>query len=166
MLFHYKKTQTRQAVTVALNILAIPVILYIFQSLSKDQPDFQQIYGVVEKGAIAVALVLAIILVMLLKRKDKFEIYVTETEFYSHHPFSEEWCFSVSPQDIQAIEHKLNIGSGYMTNINVHLKSGERPQICQNYPFSRKALYAALKKVNPAITFPSNANTFNHKRKK
>ncbi len=36
MLFHYKKTQTRQAVTVALNILAIPVILYIFQSLSKD----------------------------------------------------------------------------------------------------------------------------------
>lgn len=166
MLFHYKKNQTRQAVTVALNILAIPVILYLFQSFFKDQPDFQQLYGVVEKGAIAVALVLTIILAWLLKKKDKFEIYVTANEFYSHHPFSKEWCFSVCPQDIKAIEHTMTIGSGYMTNINVHLKSGERLQISQNYPFSRKALYAALKKVNPSITFPSNANTFNHKRKK
>ncbi|WP_298448581.1 hypothetical protein [uncultured Marinobacter sp.] len=166
MLFHYKKSQIRQAVSVALNMLAIPVILYLFQHFFKDQLDFEKIYDVVKKGAIAVAVVLAVILAWLLKRRDKFEIYVTEKEFYSHHPIFEEWCFRISPLDIVAIEHKLNIGSGYMTNINVQMKNGEVHQLCMNYPYSRKNLYGALKQVNPKIQLPSNANTFNHQRKR
>jgi len=166
MLFHYKKSQTRQAISVALNILAIPVILYLFQHFFRDQPDFEKIYDVVEKGAVAVAIVLAVILAWLLKRRDKFEIYVTEKEFYSHHPAFRKWCFRISPRDIVAIEHKLNIGSGYMTNINVRMENGEVHQLCMNYPFSRKNLYNALKQVNPKIQLPSNPNTFNHKRKK
>lgn len=49
-----------------------------------------------------------------------------------------------------------------MTNINVHLSDGQKLQICQNYSFSRKDLYAALQRINPNIELPDKANVFKH----
>ena len=162
MLFHYTKTRKRQAIKVAVNILIIPVLLYMFQKAGKDQPNFEDVYAVAEKAAIALAVVLTGILIWFLKSKERFELYVTENEFYSYHPVFKEWCFNVNPKEIASIEHNLNVGAGRMTNINVHLKDGRKCQISQNYAFSRKDLYAALQKINPDIDLPDNANTFRH----
>lgn len=128
----------------------------------KDEPNFEQTYAIAEKIVIAITVALTCILIWFLKSKEKFEIYVTENEFYSYHPVFKEWCFSVNPKDIKTIEHNLRIGSEFMTNINVQLNSGQKLQICQNYSFSRKDLYSALQKVNPNISFPDNANIFKH----
>lgn len=166
MIFYYARSQKRQAITLAINILLIPVLLYAFQYFLREAPNFEQIYGVVKIGAFIVALILVAILVWLLKKKDRFEIYVTDNEFYSHHPVFDEWCFSVNPKDITAVEHNLDVSQNAMTNINVCLKTGERVQITQNYSFSRKELYDALKKANPDIKLPENANLFNHKLKR
>ncbi|UZE94817.1 hypothetical protein [Alkalimarinus alittae] len=163
MIFYYAKTQTRQAITLAVNILLIPVLLYAFRYFLHSEPNFEQLYAVVKIGAFVVAAVMVVILLWLLKKNDRFEIYVTDSEFYSHHPVFKEWCFSVNPKDIVAIEHNLEVSQSAMTNINVCLKNGERVQITQNYNFSRKDLYDALKQANPDIKLPENANLFNHK---
>lgn len=166
MIFYYAKTQKRQAIILAINIFLIPVLLYLFRHFLHEAPNFEQIYTVVQIGAFVVAAVLLAILLWLLKKKDRFEIYVTDNEFYSHHPVFDEWCFSVNPKDIVAIEHNLDVSQSAMTNINVCLKTGDRVQITQNYNFSRTDLYEALKKANPDIELPENANLFNHKFKR
>lgn len=162
MLFHYEKTRKRQAVSVGINILLLPLLLYAFQFVAKDEANFEQMFAIAELAVLAVAVVLAAVFVWLLTSKEKFEIYVTENEFYSAHPTFKEWCFSVNPKDIKSIDHKLNIDSTAMTNINVHLNNGRKLQICQNYSFSRKDLYAALISANPKIKLPDNANVFKH----
>ncbi len=166
MLFHFAKTRKRQAKTIAINILMIPLILFVFQKVGGDQPNFDAIFEVVLIIAVLVSLTLTGLLIWFLKRKDKFEIYVKENEFYSHHPSFAEWCFSISPKDIVKIEHRIHIGVDRMTNINVHLLNGNVVQICQNHPFSRKDLYSALKKANPEIELPDNANGFKHEPSK
>lgn len=163
MLFHYAKTRKRQAINVALNMLLLPLILYLFHHLVKDEPNYEELYAAAEIIACSIAMILTGILIWFLKSKEKFELYVTENEFYSYHPVFKEWCFSVNPNDIAAIEHHLGIGSGSMTNINARLKNGRELQICQNYPFSRKELYSALQKINPDIHLPDHANLFTHK---
>lgn len=166
MLFYYAKNQKRQAITLAVNIVLIPVFLYAFRYFLHKEPNFEQLYFVVKIGAAVVAVVMVVILLWLLKKGDKFEIYVTDNEFYSHHPVFDEWCFSVDPQNIVAIEHNLEVSQSAMTNINVRLKEGGVVQITQNYNFSRKDLYQALKKANPDIQLPEDANLFNHKLKR
>ena len=164
MLFHYAKTRRRQALKVAFNILLIPVLLFAFHYFFKDKPNFPQIYDIAVKAGVAVMVVLTGIFLWFLTSKEKFEIYVTGNEFYSHHPMFKEWCFSVDPMDIVEIEHHLRIDSSAMTNINVYLKDGKKVQICQNYPFSRKKLYSALEQANPQIQFPDNPNVFKHRK--
>lgn len=119
-----------------------------------------------EMVVMAISVILICLLIWFLKSKQKFEIYVTDDEFYSYHPLFKEWCFSVNPKDIKAIEHDLRIGSDLMTNINVHLNSGQKLQVCQNYAFSRHDLYCALQQANPAIKLPDNANVFKQRPNK
>ena len=164
MLFHYAKTRRRQALKVASNILLIPILLFAFHYFFKDKANFPEIYDIAVKAGVAVMAVLAGIFLWFLKSKEKFEIYVTNNEFYSHHPLFKEWCFNVDPKDIVEIEHHLRVDSSAMTNINVHLKDGTQVQICQNYPFSRKELYSALEQANPQIHFPDNPNVFKHRK--
>ena len=164
MLFHYAKTRRRQALKVGVNILLIPILLFAFHYFFKDKANFSEIYDIAVKAGVAAMVVLSGIFLWFLKSKEKFEIYVTGNEFYSHHPMFKEWCFSVDPKDIVEIEHHLRVDSSAMTNINVYLKDGTKVQICQNYPFSRKKLYAALEKVNPEIQFPDDPNVFTHRK--
>lgn len=166
MLFHYKKTRKRQAITIAINILILPLFLYFFRYAMEGEPNFEEVVATANNIVIVISVVLICLLIWFLKSKEKFEMYVTENEFYSYHPVFSEWCFSVNPKDIKAVEHHLSIGSGLMTNINVHLNSGQKIQVCQNYSFSRDDLYFALKKANPNIDMPDNANIFKHKPNK
>lgn len=162
MLFHYVKTRKRQAKTIAINILILPLLLYVLHEVANNEPNFAQVYAVAKIITVVGVVVLAGMWIWLLKSKEKFELYVTENEFYSHHPVFKEWCFSVNPKEIVAVQHHLGIGAGAMTNINVHLKDGQKLQICQNYSFSREDLYSALKKANPMIQLPENPNLFKH----
>jgi hypothetical protein len=160
MLFHYKKARTSQAMKVAINIIIIPVLLYVFQYLGQGEEGFEEIYAIVEKAAIAVVVILMVIFIWFLKSKEQFEIYVTENEFYSHHPTFKEWCFSVNPKDIVSVKNELIVSSQSMSNISVCLQNGRKIQISQNYGFSLNKLYAALKKANPTIALPDNTNVF------
>ncbi|MFV8570202.1 hypothetical protein ACNQ6O_03235 [Marinobacter sp. SBS5] len=142
--------------------MLIPILLFAFHYFLKDKANFSDVYEIAVKVGVAAMVVLFGIFLWFMKSKEKFEIYVTENEFHSHHPMFKDWCFSVHPKDIVEIEHHLRVDSTAMTNINVHLKDGTRVQICQNYPFSRKKLYSALGQVNPDIRFPDNPNVFKH----
>ncbi|QEY58045.1 hypothetical protein FXF61_02095 [Pseudomonas sp. C27(2019)] len=163
MLFHYVKTRKRQAIHLAINILILPLLLYMFHYTLKDEPNFEQIYVIVEKVTIVIVILLVGLLIWFLKSKEQFEIYVTDNKLYSYHPVFKEWCFSVNPKDIVEIEHQLSMGAGSMTNINVHLNNGQKHQVCQNYSFSREELYSALQRANPKIKLPDDANLFKHK---
>ncbi len=163
MLFHYVKKRKRQAIHIAINILMLPLLLYIFHYVFKDEPNFEPIYAVIEKFIFIIMIFLSGMFIWFLKSKEQFEIYVTNNEFYSYHPVFKEWCFSVNPKDILEIEHQLSVGAGSMTYINVHLSDGQKRQICQNYSFSRQDLYSALQRVNQNIKLPDDANVFKHK---
>ena len=159
MLFYYKRTRKRQALTLAFNILILPVLLYVFSLIAKDQSNYEEMYAVAEKIFISIGAVLFSVMIWFLRSKKKFELYVTEDEFHSEHPFFKGWCFTVNPKDIKKIEHILNLGSRTI-NINMTMNNGEWYQICLNYAYSRKNLYEALKKANPLIEFPENISGF------
>ena len=159
MLFYYKRTRRKQALTLAINILLLPVLFYIFSLIVKDKSDFEEIYAIAEKIFIAVGVVLFSVMLWFLRSKEKFELYVTEDEFHSEHPIFKEWCYTVNPKDIKKIAHNMSVGSG-MTSIDVTMNNGDRHQICQNYSYSRKNLYEALKIANPLIELPENINRF------
>lgn len=159
MLFHYRRTRRRQALTLAGNILLLPILLYIFEQIIKDHSNFEELYANAVKIIFAIGIVLAGAIVWFLKSKAKFELFVTEDEFYSNHPLFKEWCFSVDPKDIKEIKHSYSLGSD-MTSIDMIMNNGERFQICKNYGYSRKDLYDALKTANPDILLPDNFNRF------
>ncbi|MFQ3230053.1 hypothetical protein [Reinekea sp.] len=159
MLFHYTRSRKRQAATLAFNILLIPILLYVLTVVAKDQAGFYEVYATVKFGAFAIGLVLFTVMLWFLLSKDKFEIYVTRDEFHSLHPSMEEWCFTVSPQDIESINNHYSSGS-QMTRIDMLMKDGNRYQICPNYNYSKTKLFSALKQANPSIEIPENAHTF------
>ena len=166
-LYHYKRTRRQQAIKIALNILILPLLLYIFEYIAKDTSNFKEMYLLAEKIALSISVILIVIFIWFLRSKEKFEIYVTESEFYSYHPLFKEWCFSVSPKDIKSIKNNSGYTSGHIfTNIHMYLHSGVIYQICQNYSFSRKKLYGALKSVNPNIELPENFYVFKNQSSK
>ena len=159
MLFHYTRTGKRQALSLAINILLLHVLLYVFSIIAKDQSNFEKIYVIAEQIMFAIGIVLAGVMLWFLMSKQKFELYVTEDEFYSMHPIFKEWCFTVNPKDIKSIKHRYSVSSE-MTSIDMIMNNGDKFQICKNYGYSRKHLYEALKKANPLIELPENANIF------
>jgi hypothetical protein len=140
-------------------------MLYIFLLLAKGHSDFEQIDTIAKLIVLVIEIILIGVMVWFLKSKQKFELYVTENEFHSEHPVFEEWCFTVNPKDIKQIKHHLNIGSG-TSSINMIMNNGDVHYICDNYAYSRKKLYEALKKANPSIEFPENISVFKYKRSK
>lgn len=167
MLFYYKRTRKRQALTLAINILFLPVLLYIFSLIAKDQSNYEEMYAIAEKIFIAIGVVLFSVMIWFLRSKKKFELYVTEDEFHSEHPIFKGWCYTVNPRDIKKIEHNNSVsgGSGNLS-INMTMNNGESYQICMNYAYSRKNLYQALKKANPLIELPENISRFKSKPSK
>jgi len=159
MLFHYKRTRKRQALTVAINIIFLPILLYIFEQIAKDQGNFEEIYAIAVKIISAIGIVLVGVMIWFLRSKEKFEIYVTEDKFHSYHPLFREWCFTVNPKDINKIKHSYSLGSE-MTSIDMIMNNGDRFQICKNHGYSRKGLYEALRRANPEIELPENINRF------
>ena len=116
-------------------------------------------YAIAEKIMLVIGVLLFGVMFWFLRSKKRFEIYVTENEFYSSHPIFKEWCYTVNPKDIKKIEHNNSPSHG-ITSIDVTMSNGDRFQICKNYGYSRKKLYEALKKANPLIEFPANINRF------
>jgi len=161
MLFYYKRTRKRQALTLAMNILILPVLLYMFSLITKDQKNYEELYAYAELILLAIGVVLFGLLLWFLRSGKKFELYVTEDEFHSAHPLFKEWCFTVNPRDIKKIEHIANFYTGTVyTTIYMTMNNGELYQICKNYNYSRKNLYDSLKKANPLIEFPENIGSF------
>lgn len=106
-----------------------------------------------------VGVILSSLMLWFLTSSKKFELYVTEDEFYSMHPTFKEWCFSVKPKDIKSIAHQYST-AGKMIKIDMKMNNGDRRQICKSYGYSRKNLYAALQQANPLIELPDNVNVF------
>ena len=51
MLFHYKKARTSQAIKVAINIIIIPVLLYVFQYLGQGEEGFEDVLDMIETAS-------------------------------------------------------------------------------------------------------------------
>ena len=167
MLFHYKRTRRQQALTILINILMLPLLLYAFEYVAKEESNFEEMYTIAKYIAFGIAAILTIVLLCFLKSKNKFELYVTNNEFYCHHPTFNEWCFNINPNNINAIEHNASRSSDTtMTSIDIILKDGTSQQLCKNYAYSRKNLYAALHKANPDIAFPDNIYLFKQEKSK
>ncbi|WP_428239961.1 hypothetical protein [Gynuella sp.] len=162
MLFHYQKTRRRKALTIAIILLLMPVFIWSFGYLAENQSQFLEMYLVTKHVLEAIALILLGGFVWLMISPAKFEIYVTDSEFYCHHPLFREWCFSVHPREINRIEHNLGYGDEPTATIVMVLNNNQRYQVCMTYGYSRKQLYEALKSANPHIRLPENINLFSH----
>lgn len=165
MLFHYKKTRKQQAFTIGVYIVLMPMLFYLFTFVGKDKANFDEIYAIVGKLALAVGLMLLAIMLWFLRSKELFELYVTQDEFYSHHPLFKVWSFSVNPKDISRISHNYYSGSR-TTKVDMLMNDGTHLQLCNNYGYSKKALYEALRIANPAIALPDNTSVFKSRWRK
>lgn len=159
MVFHYTRSRKRQALTLAFNILLLPILLYILTVVAKDQAGFESFYATAKVGAIVIGVVLFSVMLWFFMSNDKFEIYVTRDEFHSLHPNFEAWCFTVNPKDIKSIRNHYGSGSK-MTRIDMLMKDGTKYEICPNYNYSKAKLFKALKQVNSSIEVPDNAHIF------
>lgn len=92
-------------------------------------------------------------------RNGTFRISVDANRFAIDDPLSKTYSFSVPVSEIEEIRQTHQQQSNVNT-IMMYLKSGEKIQLTQNYSYSRKSLYAALKKANPSIGLPEHRFRF------
>lgn len=159
MLFHYRKTANKLALSLAFNITLALALLFLFSILAKHYSDFETTYAIAKPIALIIIALLTVLMLWHLKRDKDFQLYVTENTFHCHHPSFQPWCFRLNTKDITKIVNR-HITAGDMTTIEIVMNSGERFQLCQNYPYSREALYRALKIANPLIELPANSYCF------
>lgn len=158
MLFHYQYSRWRSALTLAVNLLVLPTY-YLFY-LGGHHPQHEDVLQLILYALVAIELVLGAWLIWLLTHPATFEIRLSPDEFTIIHPTFSRWSFSVHPQDILRIEQDIT-GVDFRQEIRrLVLRDGQTFQICPNYRYSRKKLYAALKQANPAIELPRNPHHF------
>ncbi len=107
---------------------------------------------VVELGLLAVA-------VLFWLQNGTFRIAVDADHFEIADPLSKNASFSVPVSEIVEISQTYEKHVGF-SKITMHMKSGERIQILQNYNYNRGKLYAALAKANSTIRLPEHALRF------
>lgn len=164
MLFHYRYSRHQTARNLVINMLILPGYYWLVHYLTAGQPQYENLLQILLYVLVALELAFAAITAWLLTHPAVFEIRVSEQEFTLIHPLFSHWNFSVNPQDILRIEQTIT-GIDFRRVVRqLVLHDGRTFEICPNYPYSRKALYAALKQANPAIELPSNPHYFKTKR--
>ncbi len=104
-------------------------------------------------------LCLFVVAVLFWVQNGTFRIAVDGDRFEISDPLSKAASFSVPVSDIVEISQTHQTHTGF-SKITMHMKSGERIQILQNYNYNRGKLYAALAKANSTIRLPEHALRF------
>ena len=155
-LYYYERTRKRQAITLAMNMVVLPVIFWLFLILTRENEQvYQQLLTILKPLLIVIELIFISVIIWFLTHPARFFIRVTESEFSVSHPLFKEWTFSVEPQAIAEIAVTSNRQSRSVTT-SVKMKDGSSYTVCPNYAYSRKKLYDALRQANPAIKAPKN----------
>ncbi len=155
MLFFYEYTKKKAILVVLLNMIIVAFYLYLFETYAVKLPEFSGLSVLMTNVAITIELILFGYILWRLTKSSGFVVSVTKDRFKIEHPTSNGFCIDVSPSDISKITHAVNHNSeGTMAFKRVWLKSGESFEICRNYNYSLKKMYAALKKANPLIELP------------
>lgn len=96
-----------------------------------------------------------------LERPGYFEVILTEERLKVHYPDSESWSFECSVGDILRFEHRRKHDHAGKSPLQsgLVLKDGSFHHISMNYGNSLKDLFAAIKSINPSVTFSSSVNT-------
>lgn len=160
MLYHYQRSRRHTAGLLALNMLVLGVFYGVLHHLTAGEPRYGELLNIARYGLVAVELALAGAIAWLLAHPATFEIRVSEREFTIVHPTFSRWNFSVNPQDILCIKQIIT-GIDFRQEVRqLVMRDGRTFEICPNYRYSRKALYAALHKANPSIQLPENPHYF------
>ena len=162
--YHYVHTSRQTMRQVILSMLILPAWLLVFYYLGRNQSNIDSFLRVAIITFTIIELILMGCALWLLRNPSRFEIRVSKTSFSMHDPIFTSWNFDVNPRDILSIENILSNDTKW-TTIKMTLRNGEWHEICPNYRYSRKQLYAALKKHNPDIQLPKNPYRFSKKRK-
>lgn len=159
LLFHYERSRKQQARVVLINMLLLPLVLWLLLQLINDpvaRPRFTSLLMVI---GVAAELGLLAVAVWLLSHPASFSIRLSASEFSSHHPMFKAWCFSIDPAEIVAIEHCTD-REGDGRYISIQTRSGQCHALSPNFAYDRKALYRALATLNPTIRLPKHAGLF------
>ena len=90
-----------------------------------------------------------------IKNPATYKAFITSQEFVVDYPGSSIWSFNVNISDIEKFEHRQTLshaGRGIVES-GIVLKNGEFHEIVMNYGNNINKMLAALKDVNPSITF-------------
>jgi hypothetical protein len=164
VLFYYERTRKQQAKVLGLNMLLLPMVMWLWLLLLPATDDLYQqffdyaLYIVVvgELGLITVAL-------WFITHPATFYIKLTQTEFCSAHPTMKDWSFSVNPQDITEIAHSTDRDAS-ASYISVWMKDGSSFLLSPNFSYNRQQLYAALRLVNPNLKLPKQHRVFSDQK--
>ncbi len=95
-----------------------------------------------------------------LKNPATYEATITPQRFVVRYPDSSQWSFDVSISDIVRFEYRRlhsHTGRG-IAECGIVMKSGEFHEIVMNYGNSVNKMHAAIKGVNPGVTFFKKVN--------
>jgi hypothetical protein len=160
--FYYQRKQRRSALTLLLNVGVLLTMWFAAHEYLTPEAFGQQAEELLYWIDIAAPIVCLLLLVgaswMWLSNKS-FEIALTNTGLKVTDPLSSTYTWELPLDTITEIRHEYDVHTKY-TVIWVFTHSGDAKQLTQNYHFSRKKLYAAIKKVAPHITLPQNPYRF------
>ncbi len=162
--FYYERTRKQQAKVLLLNMLLLPMVLWLFLAVISASEPLDSDFSVYLKYILVVAeFVLLSVAAWFLRHPAKFYIKLTNSEFSSVHPSFKEWTFSVDPHEIIEVEHSTDIGAN-SSLIEVKMNDGGTFLLSSNYPYKRHELYQALQLVNPKIKTPKKTWIFPYKK--
>ncbi len=160
MLYHFQRSRRQTAKNAAISMLVLLFQYGFLRYLAVDNSQYDELLEVTLYGLIVVELALTAWVLWLLANPAQFEIRVSEQEFSINHPTFSRWSFSVNPKDIARID-QIMTGVDFRQEARlVVLHNGQTFEICRNYRYSIKDLYAALQQANPAIVLPANPYLF------
>mgnify|MGYP003642787699 CR=1 FL=1 len=161
-IYHYKMNRKKRStlfIRMGLACLAYITGLYVYEIYSGQvvSENFRAIY--IYSFSFC-SLVLFYIAWWHLKNPAIYEATVTPQRFIVRYPDSSQWSFDVSISDIERFEYRelhSRAGRG-IAACGIVMKSGEFHEIVMNYGNRVNKMHAAIKGINPDVTFFKKIN--------
>ena len=160
--FYYQRKQRRSALTLLFNVGVFLVMWFAAHEYLTPAAFGQQAEELLYWIDLAAPIVCVLLLLgaswMWLSNKS-FEIVLTNTSLRVTDQLSSTYTWELPLNSITEIKHEYEVHTEN-TIIWVNTHSDGSKQLTQNYHFSRRRHYAAIKKVSPNIILPQNPYRF------
>jgi hypothetical protein len=159
-LYHYKinrKQRSKIFIRMARACMVYILALHGYEAYTGDRVD-EDTRTIFIYAFLFSAAVLSYIAWWHIRNPATYEATVTAQRFTVTYPGSDQWSFDVSISDIEKFEHRRSHLRSTIIDSGMVMKDGTFYHIPMNYGNNLKKMHAAVKGVNPNVSFSKLVN--------